>query len=66
MKGPTKRQSEIHSFMIDFQSHFLQPVRMRDVMKRFDIKSTSAVSTHFNLMAKKGIVRKILSKYVAV
>lgn len=52
----TRRQLDIHAWMLAFQLAHSMPPTMREIGEAFGITSTNAVNDHLRAMAKKGLV----------
>lgn len=57
MKGLTARQKEINDFIWDFVIEHGYGPSYGDIQRQFEFKSMNAVTSHVDLMKKKGIIQ---------
>lgn len=53
----TGRQSEIHSFLIDYQAAHQMPPTRAEIARHFGWASANAAEEHLRLIAAKGFIR---------
>ncbi len=58
MRNLTKRQSEILSFIEEYRSINGYPPSVREIAKRFSIKSPSGAKKHIDALVKKGYLKR--------
>lgn len=54
---PTKRQREIHEYMLAYQAEHGAPPSLREIAAHIGVSSANTTTDHMHLLERRGLVR---------